>query len=408
MKFLFLSQYFPPEIGAPSVRLGALAKELKRKGHEVEVITALPNYPTGSIFPEYSGRLYVKEIWESIPVHRVWLYPALGGGFRRMLNYGSFTLTATFLLWKVKRPDFIFVESPPLFLGFTGWMGHRLWGAPIIFNVADLWPDAARSLGAIADGPLLRMAYRFESWVYRKAAFVNAVTDGIREVILRVKGVPEEKVLFLPNGVDTSIFKPLLPDESLRRALGLEGKRIILYAGNHGFAHGLDVALRAASLLRERAPEVQFLFVGDGSEKKRLMDMAKKMECGNVQFLPPVPPEKLVELYALASIALVTLRRDPLNEGVRPSKLFPAMATATPVIYSGSGEGAKLVETARAGIVVPPEDPQALSEAVLHLLNNSNLAQDMGLRGRRFVEENFSWSAIVDRWLEDLHRKVSR
>lgn len=402
MRFLFLSQYFPPEIGAPSVRLGALVRELKRRGHEVEVVTAMPNYPTGSIFPNYRGKLYLRESWEDIPIHRAWLYPAVGGGLKRMLSYVSFTLMASLLIWKARKPDFIFVESPPLFLGLTGWMASRVWGVPMIFNVADLWPDAVRAFGILREGPLLRVAYRLESWIYRQAQFINAVTNGIKDTLIHVKEVPKERILFLPNGVDTNIFKPVEPDEGLRQALGLEGKRLVLYAGNHGLAHGLDVALQAACLLRESPPTVQFLFVGDGSEKQRLMKMAEEMGCNNVTFLSPVPPERLNKLYGLASVALVTLKPDPLNEGARPSKLFPAMATATPILYSGSGEGAKLVNAAGAGIVVPPGDPKALAEALLYLLENQTDARDMGLKGRRYVEENLSWEALVDRWLEQL------
>lgn len=402
MRFLFLTQYFPPEIGAPSVRLGALVRELKRKGHEAEVVTAVPNYPTGSIFPDYRGKLYLRESWEDIPVHRAWLYPALGSGARRILSYASFTAMASLLIWKARKPDFIFVESPPLFLGLTGWMASRVWGVPMIFNVADLWPDAVRSFGTLKEGLLLRVAYRFESWIYRQAKFINAVTEGIKDTLIHVKQVPKEKILFLPNGVDTHVFKPLEPEESLRQALGLEGKYLVLYAGNHGLAQGLEVALYAACLLRKPAPAIQFLFVGDGSEKQRLIRMAEEMGCNNVAFLPPVPPERLVKLYGLASVALVTLRPDSLNERARPSKLFPAMATATPILYSGSGEGAKLVESAGAGVVVPPGDPKALAEALRYLLDNQAVAKDMGLRGRRYVEANLSWATLVDRWLEQL------
>ncbi|MBW6394562.1 glycosyltransferase family 4 protein [Thermus sp. SYSU G05001] len=408
MRFLLLTQYFPPEIGAPSARLSALARELRRKGHEIEVVTALPNYPTGAIFPEYRGKLYVSERWEDVPVHRVWLYPALGSGLKRMLNYLSFTTASFFALSKVGRPDFVFVESPPLFLGIVGWWASRMWGVPMIFNVADLWPDAIASLGVVNEGPLLRMAYRFEEWIYRQATFINAVTEGIRDALIQTKGVSEEKILFLPNGVDTDLFRPLPVDEDLRRELRLEGERIVLYAGNHGIYQGLEVVIKAARLLQDITSSVRFLFVGDGSEKKRLMAMAKDMGCANVTFLPPVPPEELVKFYALASVALVTLKKSPINDGARPSKLFPAMATATPIVYSGLGEGATLVKDANAGIVVPPEDPGALAKAIVTLVENPTLAEKMGREGRRYVEENFSWSALVDRWLSELQGRIRK
>lgn len=406
MRFLFLTQYFPPEIGAPSARLGALAKELRKKGHGVEVITALPNYPTGRIFPSYQGRLYVKEEWEGIPIHRVWLYPALGSGLRRLLNYGSFTFFAALAFWKVKKPDIILVESPPLFLGVTGWLGSQIWRVPLVLNVADLWPDAVRAFGLLKDGIFLRLAYKLEGWTYKRSHLINAVTQGISDVLTQDKGVPGEKVLFFPNGVDTDLFRPLPSDLGLQKELGLYGKQVILYAGNHGIAHGLDVVIEAACLIQEEIPEAHFLLVGDGSEKKRLEALVAERRCRNVTFLPPCPPEELVYLYSFSAAALVTLKNDPLNAGARPSKIFPAMASGKPIVYCGSGEGAKLVTEAGAGIVVPPGNPEALKEALVTLLRNPNLAEEMGQRGRRYVVDNYSWSKIVGEWLTELERRL--
>ncbi len=403
MRFLFLTQYFPPEVGAPQIRLASMIRELTRLGHEVEVITALPNYPTGRIFPEYRGKWYCRETWEGVPIRRVWLYASTGAGFRRMLNYGSFTFASLVGLMGTKRPDYIFVESPPLFLSIPGWVASVVRRSRFIFNVADLWPDSVRELGFVSDGWMLRLAERIEAWSYRKAAFVNAVTEGIRQNLIEKKGVSPEKVLFLPNGVDTELFRPMKPDEALARELGLTNKKVVLYAGTQGFANGLEVALEAAKLLADT--DVVFVLIGDGSEKKRLQKMARGRGVENVHFLDPASPEYVARLYSLALAGFSSLRNLPLFDGARPSKIFPAMASGKPVIYSGAGEGARLIEYAKAGLVVPPEDPVALAKAVRKLTENLALAEDLGRNGRQYVDENLSWKILITDWLRQLEKR---
>ncbi|MCX7783847.1 MAG: glycosyltransferase family 4 protein [Meiothermus sp.] len=401
MRFLFLTQYFPPEIGAAQVRLASVVRELVRLGHQVEVVTALPNYPTGRIFNGYRGRLALEETWEGIRVVRTWLYPSMGTGPRRLLNYLSFAATALWGLLKARKPDFIFVESPPLFLSLTGYLASRWFRVPLIFNVADLWPDSVRQLGLMKEGPLLRLAEGLERWSYQKAHYVTAVTEGIHKILREEKGLPGHKVLYLPNGVDTDLFRPLPPNQALAKELGLEGKKVVLYAGNHGYAHGLEVALQAAQHIPD--PDVMLLLIGDGSEKARLMQTARDMNLTNVRFLEPRPPSYIVELYSLAVAGLSTLRDSPLFEMTRPVKIFAGMSCAKPIIYVGRGEGARLIEAAEAGLVSPPENPEMLARHIMQIVRQPDLAQRLGANGRRFVEEHLSWSSLIQHWLNGLH-----
>src|SRR5215467_8288712 len=267
MRFVILTQYFPPEIGGAQTRLKSFASELIRRGHEVEVVTSFPNYPKGDFFPGYQKGGYRREKWEGLTLHRVWLYPAVGSGFKRLLNYVSFTLTSFFGLVRCKRPDYIFVESPPLFLSAPAWVMGLLWRSPFIFNVADLWPDVIVDQGFMKEGLIMRILRGIEGWSYRRAAYVNTVTEWIVKVLQEKKNVPSEKILFLPNGADTEFFRPHRPDESLLNRLGLSGKRIALWAGTLGFAHGIDNILNAAKLLEGSNPQIHFLFVGDGSAR---------------------------------------------------------------------------------------------------------------------------------------------
>ena len=197
MRMLILTQFFAPETGAPQTRLGALARELIRLGHEAEVVTAMPNYPAGRIFSAYRGRFYCREDWGGIAIHRVWVHASMGKGAGRLLNYLSFAATSLYALIKSKRPDYIFVESPPLFLAIPAILMARLWRVATILNVADLWPDSVRQLGILKPGIILRAAERLERWAYRRADFVNAVTEGIARTLIEDKSVPGHKLLRL-------------------------------------------------------------------------------------------------------------------------------------------------------------------------------------------------------------------
>ena len=403
MRILFLTQYFPPEMGAAQLRLAACIRELRKLGHDVEVVTALPNHPNGAIFPAYRGRFAVTEDWEGIPVHRVWLYASLGRSWKRLLNYFSFMATAWWGLLKAERPDLLFVESPPLFLSVTAWVYGLLFRVPFLFNVADLWPDSVKKLGLMEDGFMLRAAEGLEAWSYRKAALVNAVTQGIESVLTEEKGVPAAKVLWLPNGVDTELYRPQEGDAALARELGLEGKAVVLYAGTMGYAHGVEVALEAAPLVAEAG--IHLLFVGEGSEKAMLLEKAKGL--ANVTFLPAQPPERVAQLYSLCYAGLSTLRDSPLFEGTRPVKIFACMACAKPVAYCGKGEGARLVEAQQAGLTCPPEDPRALADLLIRLKEAPDLAHDLGAHGRAFVTRELSWGSLVAAWADRLTERLA-
>lgn len=401
MNFLVLTLYFPPEIGAAPTRIDAMTRELARRGHNVEVVTGMPNYPQGKIFAGYRGSFYRREIRDGVVIHRVWLYPTVGRGLGRLLNYLSFSLFSLYGLLCARKPDYLFVESPPLTLSGPGNVYAYLRRVPVIFNVADLWPDTLVEMGLLHAGTTLELLYRLERWAYRKATFVNAVTEGLRESLLKTKAVPQGKLLFLPNGVDTERHQPREADETLKQSLGLTGKKVILYSGTLGRAHGLENVLEAAKLLQNEK-DIHFLFLGDGSERQALQEMARRLLLNNVTFHDAVPIEMLAPFQSIADCGLVSIRNLPIFEGARPSKMFPLLAAGKPLIFCGQGEGANLVKEARAGIVVPPGNPRALATAIPHLLRNRQLLDELAANGRRFVEENYEWRKLVGKWLQDL------
>lgn len=402
MKFLFLTQYYPPEIGAPQTRLNSMGNELVKLGHEVEVVTALPNHPTGRIFSNYKGKFYAKENINEITIHRVWLYAANGAGFKRIINYLSFVVTCLFGLFRCQKPDYIFVESPPLFLSIPAYIMSLIWKRPFIFNVADLWPDSVKDLNIIRNGFVLKAAKHIELWTYRKAQFVTVVTEGIKER-LEAKGVQEQKILYLPNGVDINLFKPQSPKNDLINELGIESKTVFLYAGTHGYAQGLEIILEAAKKVKNE--KILFLFIGDGPIKPKLIKIKDDNNLNNVLFLEPQPLKKMPEFFSISNASLVILKDIELFKGARPSKIFPSLSSGVPVIYSGAGEGAQLIEEAKAGIVVTPENSDLLAEAIICLSKNPDLTKELGVNGRKFVEEKLCWTSLITNWLKQLEEK---
>ena len=401
MRFLVLSQYFPPEVGATQVRLSSMCRELVRAGHQVDVVTAMPHHPVGEIFPRYRRRFSCLEFQDGVRVRRTWLYAAAGSGWRRILSYFSFMVTSLYSITRVRAPDYIFVDSPPLFLGITGWLASVYWKCPFIFNVADLWPDSVLDLGVMKEGAFIKAAFWLEGWIYKRAQFVNAVTRGIYDVLLNRKNVPAAKILFLPNGVDTNIVQPLPSDESLKKQLGLTGKRIAIYAGNHGFAAGAEQILQAAKLL-ESHPDLHFLFVGDGPDKPRLQSLATELQLQNTTFLDSVPLESMSSYLSIADIALITLRKAGVTRGARPAKTFVMMAAAKPIILAAEGEAEELIASSGAGVIVPPDEPEQFASAILAMHEDSEGAREMGLRGLAYVREKFEWSKLVGNWLKQL------
>ncbi|MBE9561344.1 MAG: glycosyltransferase family 4 protein, partial [Proteobacteria bacterium] len=298
---------------------------------------------------------------------------------------------------KAQKPDYLFVESPPLFLGITGYIAASWWRVPFIFNVADLWPDTISALGLISKGLLLKLATKLEMWLYRKADYVTVVTAGVRQIMLETKQVPANKLLLLPNGVDTKLFGQAEFNQKIDLP---KDKLLILYAGTHGYAHGMEVILQAAKLLTDT--EVLFLCIGGGSDKQRIMQLAKDMELKNILFWDSQPSEFIANLYNLAFAGIATFRDSPLLECTRPAKTLPILASSKPVLFSGAGEGAKLVTEAQAGIVTAPGDSEGLAQSIRKLINEPNYATQLGMNGRKYAEQHLDWAIIVADWLKQL------
>src|ERR1700676_4060661 len=268
MRILLLTQYFPPETGAAQQRLVDIARRLDSFGHEVSVLTSLPNYPTGRIFEGYRARIFLEERQDGIRILRTWAYASPRLSFlRRLLNYFSFAFLATwFGLWRAGKQDVAVIESPPLFLGMAGVILTRLRRAPMILNVSDLWPESAVALGILRNRPIIRAATALENYIYRNSYAITGQSEGIvRDIRARV---PDIRVELITNGVDPARFA-LSADkrEEMRRHLGFGERCVVGYTGLHGLAQDLDTVLEAAQRLAKSNPEILFVFFGDGPER---------------------------------------------------------------------------------------------------------------------------------------------
>jgi len=403
-RWLILSQYYAPEMGAPQIRLRNFARELRRLGIDVSVLTAMPNYPLGKIFEGYSGRWSVSEEIDGIPVKRLWVYAAnTRSGLARIANYCSFAVSAMSVLFG-PRPDVLFVESQPLPLGLVGLLMKWLRGVPYVYNVPDLQVDVARQLGFLR-GPALDLAFGFETMLLKNAWKVSTVTHAFVEHFV-TRGVPAENITFLPNGADTAFLKPQPPSEELLDRLQLHGKKVIVSVGTMAYYQALDTIVEAAEKLAAH-PEFVVLMVGSGPERERIQELVKSKGLTNVQF-PSISYEESAQLYSIAYAAVATFRNVAVASRMRPSKLFPALSCGVPVVFSGCGEAAKLIEDNECGIAVPPEDSTALAEAILKLANDSALRHQFARNGRVLAEREYSWSGIAERWLDGVRSGKGR
>jgi colanic acid biosynthesis glycosyl transferase WcaI len=399
-RWLILTQYYPPEIGAPQIRLRSVAQNLRRHSIEVEVLTALPNYPAGKIFPGYAGRWHMREEIDGIAVRRTWVYAGTGKSASiRLANYLSFTCTALLATLTGPRPDVMFVESQPLSLGLIAILMKWLRGVPYIYNVPDLQIDVAQQLGFMQNRGFLRLAAALENFFLHQSWKISTVTHRFIEHFHN-RGMPRTQITFLPNGADTEFLKPQPPNQALLDRWRLHDKKVFLYVGTHAYYHGLDTLIEAATLLREHS-DIVFLMIGDGPERVRLKQLSVDRGLTNVIF-GQSPYEEMDQLYSIAYASVATLRNMEVARSMRLSKVFPSLSCAVPVIYAGVGEAAELLEAHKCGVVVAPEEPALLAQAISRLVSDQTMRHAMGCAGRAFVEREYSWSTLVGRWLEEL------
>lgn len=396
MNILFITQYYPPETGAAPERAYEFVRFLTKKGHSVQVITALPNHPAGVVHEYYRGRVVCREKQKGTDVIRTYVYASpRKTPTARLANHLSFAFSALLGLFFVRRPDVILLTMPPLFLGATGLAFKLLMRRPLILDVRDLWPQAAVDLGEMKESFLTRALTRLELFFYHKSDRVTVVTRGILKSLISRK-VPEWKVSLVTNGVNTEVFELAERGPNPYERLGLAGKFIVVYAGVIGIQHGTAFVAKAASLLSGQR-DIAFVFIGEGAKKQELQSEAERLGVDNIHFINDQPLEALASFLCHSHAGLATLRDLPFCDGVILVKMFCYMACSLPVVLAGRGESRGILEEAEAGVYVEPENPARLAEAVTALYNDRELGRRLGAFGRSYVQERYSRRLSADK-----------
>lgn len=402
MKILFLSDNFPPEVNAPANRTFEHCTEWVKKGVEVTVITCVPNFPQGKVHNGYKNKLYQVHYINGIRVIRVWSYIAPNNGvIKRTLDYLSFALTSFFASFFVKA-DLIVATSPQFFVACSGFLVSLVKRRPWVMEVRDLWPESIKAVKAIQGGIALKWLEKLELFLYHKANRIVVVTDSFKENISS-RGISAEKIAIVKNGVRLDMFKPCRKDENLARQLGLMDKFVIGYIGTHGMAHGLDFILKAVKGL---TPEIHFLFIGDGAEKKKLERLKEELSLDNVTMHPPVPKEYIQKYLSIIDVALVPLRKSDTFKTVIPSKIFENAAMEKPILLGVEGEARQIVTSYQAGLCFEPENEASFLDKVMVMYSAKQKYHQMQ-QGCRNLANDFDRKVLAEKMLIEIIKAVS-
>ncbi|MBT8400097.1 MAG: glycosyltransferase family 4 protein [Rhodothermia bacterium] len=408
MRILIVSPHFSPETGAVPNRINSMLERFVASGHEVAVITSKPHHPEGSIWPEYRGRLFEKRTVSGVPVVYAWLYARPKKTFlTRILTYVSFMVTAVLASTRLDgRFDVVLANSPPLFVGISGWLVGLLKRGRFVFDVRDLWPDVAVAMGELNGTAIVRLAEGLERFIYNRADGITAVTSGFeREIRNKIdNGTPTATI---PNGA-LRIFLENEWSSEMRAEYNLENRFAILFAGNIGLAQGLPHVIDAAEILADVRPEALFLFVGSGPALQTLMDAVETRGLKNVVFHPRIPLETAASLMASADALLVPLAKDDIYKMFVPSKLFDSLASGRPVLLSVPGIAREILEASRGGRWYPAEDSTALAEVLVELMDDPSVAKQLGINGRSYARENLMRETQAQRMEEFLEQVLER
>ena len=404
---IYSYNYYPEPIGiAPLIT--ELAEGLVKRGHEVRVVTGMHNYPERQIYEGYQGKLYMTELRNGVAIQRSYVLvrprPTL---LERVILDASFVVSSFIHALRGKRPDVVFLTSPPLPIAvpaaLLGWL-HR---CPVILNLQDIIPEAAIHVGLLKNKKLIWVFEGLEKFAYRNATKISIIADQFAHNLIK-KGVPAKKLVTIPNWVDTEFIHPLSKEHNYFRAkYQLEGKFVLMYSGNIGLTQGLETVVKAAKLLAH-VPDLVVIIVGEEKAIGRLLKFAQDLGANNVVVAPFQPRERLPEMLAAMDVGLVIQKQNVIAFNM-PSKIQPILASGRPIIASVplNGTAADVVRSSGGGLVVPPEDVNALAEAMWELYKNREKAESLGKYGRQYALEHYSFQQALDTY-ENLFLEVQR
>lgn len=419
MKILFLTHYFPPEGNAPASRVGALTKKWVAEGHEVTVVTGVPNVPDGVVYPGYSNKLCSDEMTdEGVRLIRVWTLLAPNKGMAlRILNFVSYMVMSVLRCIFLPKPDVVIATSPQFFCGWAG-IFAKYWfllsrpfskKARFVLEIRDIWPESIQAVGAMNGGRAIKVLEKMELWMYAAADHIVTVGKGYHGRLAE-KGVPLEKMSIVMNGVDKEVLEAAVSDEeirAIREECGVGDRFVCSYIGTIGMASGLDIYLRAGKLLKSMGrDDIWLMAVGDGAVRAELEQQADAEGLDNVLFVGRKPKQQMPLFLAASDVSFIHLKKTPLFATVIPSKIFEAMGMKRPILIGVDGEASSLVAAGGAGISMEPENAQQLVDQLTKLADDPALRESFGESGRAFVAENFDREQLAMDYLGVLSKLI--
>ena len=403
MRILLIHQYFLEDNDGGGSRWNEISRVWKTNGHEVTVLAGMVHY-MGNRPEKYHGKYFHRETnIDGIDVVRCHVSESYNTNFiGRLWAYFSFTFSSIWAGIRYTRAnyDVIVVTSPPLFVGITAYVLSSLKRIPFVFEIRYLWPESAIDTGVLTNGMLIKFAYWFEKFVYRKAALINVLTPAFRENLIQKKGISPEKIVFIPNAADFSLSEELLhnfDEQAFRKIHQLENHFVVTYVGAHGVANHLVQVLDTADLLRDTS--VLFLLIGDGMQKKWLMEEAQKRNLSNVRFIDSVPKREVFKYILASNVGASVLKKVDTFKTVYSNKTFDYMSCKKPILMAIDGVSRQLVEEAQAGIFVEPENAQDFAEKVRFYLENSQILKQQGENGYTFAKQKFDRDNLALQYL---------
>ncbi|NVK04802.1 MAG: glycosyltransferase family 4 protein [Flavobacteriia bacterium] len=407
MKILLIHQYFLEKDDPGGSRFNEMTKSWVEAGHEVVVLAGTVNYITGKVPEQYRGKSFKwVEYQENLNVLRCKVSENYNANFiGRLWAYFSFVFYSILGgLFKLKfKPDVIVVTSPPLFVGITAVVLRWFKRVPYVFEVRDLWPESAIDSGVVKNKLIIKLAYFFEGYIYKRARLINVLTPAFKKKLIENKNVPENKVIFIPNAADFRLSDTLLssfdPDE-FRAKHGMKDKFVVTYVGAHGVANHLWQLLDAAELLMDSNVVIQL--VGGGMEKDKLKESAAERQLTNVVFVDPVPKAEVFKYILASDVGASVLKKVDTFKTIYSNKTFDYMACKRPVLLCIDGVSRELVENANCGVFAEPENAVEIAKKIRYLKDEVNDLSAMGLNGYNYAKQHFDRQVLAELYTQAL------
>tara|TARA_B100000579_G_scaffold437895_1_gene469745 strand:- start:2429 stop:3646 length:1218 start_codon:yes stop_codon:yes gene_type:complete len=404
MNILLISENFFPEKNAPAKRLYEHAKKWVELGHNVKVITGVPNAPKGVIYPGYKNKLFQKEMIDGIEVIRVWTFIAQYSGFiLRTLDFLSFMITSLFFGIFTRKVDIIISTTPQFLPVISGYILSKIKSVPFILELRDLWPESIVALNAMKkNSPIIKVLQKIANHIYKRSKLIVVVTDSFKDYLIKI-GIDKNKIIVIKNGFNFN--RSLTPTKSIdyvREDLNLKNNTTVSYIGTIGMAHGVNTILETAKICKD----VNFLIIGEGAEKTNLKLKAKNEEINNVIFIDAINWQEIVNINQLVSANIIHLKKLDLFKTVIPSKIFESMALKKPILAGLIGESLEIILSSESGIGIEPENELSLKNAIDYIQKNPNDSKKLGINGYNFAKENYNRDVLAEKMINRIEQLI--